>query len=331
MVLGTAQTRHHHLAKSLDDILAAADKSAPGLAAQIRGALEEMRGQLPDIEDLIAAGDFDAVTRAISELPVPEQVQATLRDALASTATAAARPEVASFGIELNRVNERAVRWATRHAAEQVTAISGTTRRSVNDAIVGAMREGVGAKPLARHLESLIGLTPGHAKAVDRLFRSFDLDDPGQVRQALKVAGRKADKLLRWRAETIARTETIRAANMGQQLVWDQALDDGLLLIGAKKVWMATGDDRTCQICAVLDGETIEVSGEFKVVERAIAFIRRGDMFTVQTTTPLPRPTTTRTPPAHPRCRCTIIIEDIKAQRIEAPQTEEEEEDEPRV
>jgi len=163
---------------------------------------------------------------------------------------------------------------------------------------------------LAPHIESLVGLTKGHARSVDRLFQSMIADgvDPAF---ALKRAGRKAEKLLRWRAETIARTETIRAANMGQQLVWDEALDTGLLLEGTKKVWMATGDSRTCQICAVLDGEIVEVRGEFKVDRQATGFTRDGSKFTVSGTKPLPKPTTTRTPPAHARCRCTIVIQDI--------------------
>ena len=125
---------------------------------------------------------------------------------------------------------------------------------------------------------------------------------------AALVRDRTSARLIRFRAETIARTETIRAANMGQQLVWDEALDSNLLPETAEKVWMATGDDRTCPICAVLDGQTIGIRGDFAITRRATSFTRDGDTFRVGNTAALKTPTTSRTPPAHPRCRCTIVI-----------------------
>ncbi len=239
-------TTSHHLAKAPDDILRAADKAAPKLQRAMLAALEAMRDSLPDFEALIAAGQIDDVIRAVSDLGVPDDIYNLIRQSLTDTALATARPAAAEFTIAFNQVNPRAVRWAEQYAAQTITNIRATTRRSVNDAIVAAVQEGVAPRILARHLKNLVGLTPAHGKAVDRLFRSFDLTDPAGEAQALKAASRKADKLLRWRAETIARTNTLTAANMGQQVVWDEALDSGLLLEGTKKVWVATGDNRTC-------------------------------------------------------------------------------------
>lgn len=301
----TRPPRRVRLTKTVDDILAAADKAAPKLRRALLDALEQMRSQVPDLTGLLEAGRIDDVIAAIN-IQIPSDMIDTIRDSLADTAAAAARPSAATFGIAFNDVNVRAVRWAERNAAAQITAISGTTRRSVNDAITDAIRQGVNPRVLSRHIENLVGLTPGHARAVDRLFNSFDLDT--QIDQALKVSGVKSRRLLRWRAETIARTETIRAANMGQQLVWDTALDEGLLEPGTAKVWLATGDDRTCPICAVLDGQVVEVRDEFVVNRQAVRFTRQGATFTVTETRAMRTPTTTRTPPAHPRCRCSLVL-----------------------
>lgn len=307
MGVDTAPTRHY-LTKTVDDILAAADKAAPELRRALLAALEQMRRQVPNLETLLAAGRIDDVIAAVN-IDIPTDMIDTIRNALADTAAAAARPSAASFGIAFNQVNERAVRWAEQTAAQQITTITGTTRRAVNDAIVTSLQQGTAPRILARHVENLIGLTPGHARAVDRLFNSFNLDTQSEM--ALKVAGVKSRRLLRWRAETIARTETIRAANMGQQLVWDTALDEGLLEAGTTKAWLATGDNRTCPICAVLDGQIVDVQAEWGITEQATRFTRRGATFTVRDTKPLPNPTATRTPPAHPRCRCTLILESI--------------------
>jgi hypothetical protein len=115
-----------------------------------------------------------------------------------------------------------------------------------------------------------------------------------------------ARRLLKRRAENIARTETIRAANMGTQFGWDAAADAGLLPPGTQKVWIATEDSRTCPICAVLDGNTVDLGGNFDVSVEATAFTIEGEEIRVTATRPMKRSSTTRTPPAHPSCRCTL-------------------------
>lgn len=55
------------------------------------------------------------------------------------------------------------------------------------------------------------------------------------------------------RAELIARTESMSAANEGQRQGWDQAVEDGLLRADSKRVWIAAEDP--CPECEDLDGE----------------------------------------------------------------------------
>jgi SPP1 gp7 family putative phage head morphogenesis protein len=85
------------------------------------------------------------------------------------------------------------------------------------------------------------------------------------------------------RAETIARTETMRAANEGQIEAWQQAAETGLLTGNESTEWITTPDDRLCPICEPLDGQTTALGGTFEV---------DGDRVS--------------SPPAHPRCRCTV-------------------------
>ncbi len=80
------------------------------------------------------------------------------------------------------------------------------------------------------------------------------------------------------RAELIARTETMFAANEGQRQAWDQAVDKGLLDEDSKRVWIAAGD--ACPECDELDGEETTLDGEYPG--------DGGDG-----------------PPLHPACRCT--------------------------
>lgn len=87
------------------------------------------------------------------------------------------------------------------------------------------------------------------------------------------------------RADVIARTETMRAANQGQLEAWDQAEEQGLLTGDEKKEWIVTPDDRLCPICEPLDGEQVDRDGTFNVEGEEIDG-----------------------PPAHPRCRCAMAL-----------------------
>ncbi len=85
------------------------------------------------------------------------------------------------------------------------------------------------------------------------------------------------------RAEMIARTETMRASNEGQQEAWDQAVTAGLLTGNEQQEWITADDEATCPICDPMDGVTVGLDEMFEV---------DGDEIDG--------------PPAHPNCRCTL-------------------------
>ena len=84
------------------------------------------------------------------------------------------------------------------------------------------------------------------------------------------------DDATTYRAETIARTEVIDAANTGKLMAAQQS--PWVLT----KLWVATDDDRECEECMGLDGEQVAIDKEFS----------NGD----------------DGPTAHPRCRCTLAF-----------------------
>lgn len=98
-----------------------------------------------------------------------------------------------------------------------------------------------------------------------------------------REGGRKA---LRVRAEMIARTETMRAANGGARAAMATAQGQGLLPIDAHLEWIVTPDDRLCARCSAMDFQTIPLlTGSFTEPSGA---------------------STVDHPPIHPRCRCTL-------------------------
>lgn len=153
-------------------------------------------------------------------------------------------------GWQFDANSPEAIAWAQDHATDLISGISKTTREDIKGLIDESLHGDLTAADLANQIDELIG------------------DDA--------------------RAETIARTETMRASNAGQQLAWDQAAMQGLLSGNEQKEWIVTPDDRLCPICEPMDGVTVDLDESFDVDGEEID-----------------------EPPAHPNCRCTtgLVLE----------------------
>jgi SPP1 gp7 family putative phage head morphogenesis protein len=146
-----------------------------------------------------------------------------------------------SFTMRFDAESPDAIAWAEEHAGLLATQISDTTRQRIRDAIVAAL-EGDGIDAAYADIEDAVG------------------DEA--------------------RAELIAHTEIMTAANEGQREAWDQAIEAGLLTGNEKKEWIATGDANVCPQCDELDGTVVGLDEQYPD--------DGGDG-----------------PPAHPQCRCT--------------------------
>jgi len=169
--------------------------------------------------------------------------------------------------------NPEAIAWAERNAARLVTDITTEAQAAIRTIVTDAFANGVSPSETAKLIRASIGLTERDAQAVMNAQLKWIAEG---VTNATERAEKYAAKLTRRRAQTIARTETMRAANEGQVQLWEQAKQAGLLTGRERKVWL-TSDP--CPICAPLDGETVRLDETFSIGSD---------------------------PPAHPNCRCTI-------------------------
>ena len=295
-------------------ILRIADGLQPGLQAAFLNAVAAAKSsiQIGQLADLFEEGDITGALVATSN-PDDESLADNLqqkiidevKDALLEAVTESSQLAAIDLNLDFALVNESAVRFAQAQASSLVTNISIETEQAIRHIVVRGQREGLNARAQAQAIQRIVGLTDRDARAVDRFYMGL-LDSGTNQARARELADRMAARLLKRRAENIARTETIRAANMGTQLSWQAAMDNGLLPRTTQKVWIAAQDSRTCAICAVLDGQVISVSTSFDVQERAASFTQEGGDFQVASKVPLKNPSMERTPPAHPSCRCTI-------------------------
>jgi len=300
-----------------DGLLAVADRHEKATARTIEALLVSLRANLPqaEVQRLLEAGHvFDLEDRIpwadVFAMPVAKSMgDDTAERFLATMVDAAAAPELFTI------VNPYAVAAARQQAADLVVAVRDSTRKAVRHIVTSSVRGRYTPAQAARLIANVVGLDPRRAQALANYEAAMRQVVEGRAsRSTLRRAGmrlpdtrrgvdhavsRYSSRLLRDRAETIARTEVMRAANRGLQESWAEAARRGLMDVNVvRREWVVTYDDRTCEACAPMGGQVVGFDAPF------VSSLRRVGGEDV----PVPAPTTTVTPPLHPRCRCTMIL-----------------------
>lgn len=213
-------------------------------------------------------------------------------------------------------LNPSAVSFLQGYTFNLITALTQQSRETIQEIITAGYRDGVTPQQQARQIRQFIGLTAAQYRAVQRYRAMLESGDPGDLRDTLtrtlrdarydasvqraaaqnarltraqieRLVQRYTERSLKYRAEMIARTETIRAANAGQIEAWRQAQQQGLLSSTVRMRWIYTKDERTCDVCP-------------KIGEMNPGGVPIGGVF--QSPAGLVR----QPPDPHPMCRCSL-------------------------
>lgn len=228
--------------------------------------------------------------------------------------------EKATIGTELSfdLLNPKAIDFLRAYAFDLIRQISQGTRESIRDVILEGFQEGKHPYEQAREIRDFIGLTTAQARAVRNYRRMLESGSSPDLREALTRAlrdgrfdstlltaantggtlsqgkvdamvARYQERYLSYRAQTIARTETLRASNAGQQFLWEDAVDQGLLQEDkTRRYWVTTPDERLCPVCEAIPRQNpkgVRMGEPFQTDLGAIDY-----------------------PPAHPSCRCATSL-----------------------
>lgn len=244
----------------------------------------------------------------------------------------AATQEVPAAAVGAFTVNNPwAAQYAATFAAQLVQQVDEATRYAIRRIILRGQQDGWTIDRMARALRDTVGLHDRQAQAVANLRDTLDAvargatppaglgtdggpfslaarSGPGSVStvapgmtqsQVDSVVARYADRALRYRARLIARTETVRSANAGLLSSWRQAQADGYIDGTAWVEWVVNPDERLCSTCASLGAQS----------DGAVGVAPVGGQFI--SATPGKRDLVMAThdqPPAHPACRCTLVL-----------------------
>lgn len=190
--------------------------------------------------------------------------------------------DIASFNVR----NPDAVQWAINNVGLNIKSITNESRKAIQRIIRDALLKGGGPKEIAKLIERYIGLTDRQVQSV--LNYQTKLDETGRsATRVNSMVDTYVAKLIRARALTISRTETISAACGGQQLHWEDMIKQGLLGNDTmQKIWITTPDDHLCPYCRMMSGQRTTIEGMFNFGGKH--------------------------PPVHPACRCAIGLVPIE-------------------
>lgn len=229
-----------------------------------------------------------------------------------------------------DRVSSFAIDAIRDHAFKLVRGLATETTETVRGVLLDGYQRGIGAPAMARQIRDHIGLLPAHRLAVGRYHDSMVMAEVNPELIARNTAT-YARRLLAWRADMVARTETMVAAHTGLVAGWRANLGSGLLRTTVRMRWQTTEDDRLCERCAPMDGQLQKIGDEFVSMvkgfpdglptqpskkRRRIGGPRPGSRRNPLRqesldgrTVPLVRALHVLHPPLHPACRCTLTLE----------------------
>ncbi len=270
---------------------AIADEASPDLVkAFLRSVMTVRNGMsLPRLEKALRNHDYETVLREtnwqqIIDTELRPEIARTLRDVLEASGEAARLPVNAE--ISFNIVNPRVFEWIATRTGELITVINTQTLDAVRDIIRQSFVDGEGPLVAAGKIRDFIGLNQRQAGALDKYAKTLAEKGLKESRQRTLIEAYER-KLLKERATTIARTETMAASSRGWDLQIEAAKDEGLLDPAKWEVaWLITPDDALCPKCLTMKGARKPIGGLYDKGEY------KG----------------TVGPPQHPNCRCSQLV-----------------------
>lgn len=278
-------------------------KIRPVIQASVTRGITRLRGHI-DLRELLLAiqvGDLEKVRRLVPIDKIEQELFALneiysrgielggkASEKFFTSVVESLIPNIQKPEFTFDTSNPRVRNFINRQSASLVQQVSGETRKAIQQTIGFAIDSGLPPRQSAQMIADSIGLTTRQALSIGKQ-RSKLLFEGIPQNTVEAIIQRRVDKTIRYRSQMIARTESLRAANFGQQAVWEQALDQGIIQNKeAYKVWVVTDDEHLCcNVCQPMRGKRARISEQF--------ILSNGDSIDQ--------------PPAHPNCRCATTIE----------------------
>jgi hypothetical protein len=239
----------------------------PALRDAIVAAFLGMRAQMGEaaLARAIEIGGAERVFREVLTLavldvayqPVRERMRRTVIDSVRYFAKDVPKPpgpagRVLTIGFDI--LNPRVIDAIHAMETRVITTVTDTVRDVLRQQVADGLQTGLGPRTIAKGLRESVGLAPNHDAAVRNFARMLREGDREALTRALRdkrfdgtlrtlfADGKRPTaqqvqtmtdayrrKMVKWHAETVARTATGDALKLGQRLSWLDAADKGIV------------------------------------------------------------------------------------------------------
>lgn len=195
-----------------------------------------------------------------------------------------------SVVVNFDMINERAVRAMRENQLRLVQGLVQGQRDTLRTALLDGQLRGANPIETARVIRDSLGLTPyqmrvienyrraletGSSNALDRALRDhrFDRTVEAALRGERSLTPERIDRMVeryreRWvkyRAEVVGRTEALRATHQGNQAMYQQAVDEGLLdPFSLERKWVPARDARVRDSHQIMRGQIRDLNQPFE-------------------------------------------------------------------
>ena len=262
------------------------------------------RARLSALASAIEAGNVDDVLRIAGLRQAGfSSLAESIRGSFIEGGSFTASTAPSRIGFDFSVTNLRVASWVQQNSSQLITAINEDQRTLITNALSRGAAAGQNPRQTAleligrvdrargRRVGGLIGLTDQQAQFVVNARLQLESGDPtemrkyltrklrdrrfdGQVIRAIEagepvadariISQRYSDRLLKLRGDNIARTETLKAFNAGQDEALRQAIEEGhTSRENIVKVWSSTGDDRTRDGHLAMEGQEVGLDEAF--------------------------------------------------------------------
>ncbi len=273
-----------------------ASRFEPKIHAALLRAFEAIKSEitLTQIETALRTGGITAVNNILNDLQIEGIIEKEILDDLNASIMASGRLIIPVGTVYVYNVfNPVTAEYIRNYELNLIRLIGSNTREAIRNSIEADIIAGNNPISTARTFRDTIGLTPKQelavrnykkalmdldSKSLNRRLRDkrFDLTVANAIRDKQKLSRSQIDNMVNryrqryvsYRAQTIARTESMRAVAVGEYTSGVQAVYDGAIeRENIRRFWVYTKDKRTRNAHRLIPGlnpEGVEVDQPFK-------------------------------------------------------------------
>lgn len=247
---------------------------------------------LREVNTLLAGGDLEAALAIVDKHIIRLSGSLTTVFISAGAAEATRLTEklgALAIGLSFNPTDSDAVELMRANRLRFISNATQAQRDATRLALTQQFEIGAGIRETARAFKDSLGLTPRQVLAVQRYRqlleqgslealnrnlrdRRFDRtiqraareDVPLTAEQVNRMVDRYRQRFIKFRAETVARTESVRVTSMARDNALRQVLEQGNISdTRVERVWLPVNDQRTRDHHASMRNQTVGLNQEF--------------------------------------------------------------------